>query len=41
MDGQSGARFDDFNRRVTGMMRLIETRFVLLSTLMSLYVLFA
>jgi len=34
---QVDKRFDDFNRRFTGMMWLIATGCVLLSTLMSLY----
>ena len=34
---QVDKRFDDFNRRFAGMMWLIGTGFVLLSTLMSLY----
>ena len=38
---QVDKRFDDSNRRFTGMMWLIGTGFVLLSTLMSLYAFFA
>ena len=34
---QVDKQFEDFNRRFTGMMWLMGTGFVLLSTLMSLY----
>ena len=38
---QVDKRFDDFNRRFSGMMWLIGTGFVVLSTLMKLYAFFA